>query len=84
MNIQAITPSFTGNVTYRVSKDYAQNALRPFFENEVLDIIRTQKPPANIHGQNFDVTFDTKFQKKQIQNFINTLDKAGIKFKLLI
>ena len=84
MNIQPLTPSFTGNVTYRVSKEYAQNTVRPFFEYEVLNVLRKQKLPANIKGDNFDVTFDNKFQQSQIKQFKDTLNDAGIKFKLLI
>lgn len=85
MNIHPITPSFTGsNVVYRVSKDFTENAARPFFTNEVLNVVREQKLPANIKGNTFDITFDSHFQQEQMKKFENTLNEAGIKFKLLI
>lgn len=84
MNIQPVTPSFTGDVVYRVSKSYMRNASRPYFEYEVLNVLRKQDLPANIKGNNFDVSFDKEFQKKQIKIFKDTLDEAGITFKLLV
>ena len=85
MNIQPISPNFTGgSIVYRVSKEYSGNITRPFFENEILKIVRDQNLPANIHKKHFDITFDTQFEQAKIQQFKDKLDKAGIKFKLLI
>lgn len=84
MSIQALNTSFTGSVTYRISKNYAGNIKKTFLENEVLNVIRKQDLPASIHGKNFDITFDPKFQQSQIKQFKDTLDAAGIQFKLLI
>ena len=84
MNIQPITPNFTGNIVYRVSREFGNNAKNSFLLNDMLEVVRNQKLPAIFHNNMVDVTLDSKYQQKEITAFKETLNKAGIKFKLLV
>lgn len=83
MNIQFNAPSFTGNVTYRIAKQNQKNLNLPPLENRVLKILREQKLPAIVKNSHVDVTFDEKYQRKEIQEFKNAANNAGINLQVL-
>ena len=84
MNIQSVTPNFTGSVTYRVAKDYAKNKNIHNLDGKVLKVLREQKLPAIIHNRHIDISFDKQYQQANAQIFKDTLKSAGIEFKLLV
>ena len=84
MSIQSITPNFTGNAVYRISKSTFENSKLPYFYNYILKTVREQKLPANFANNHVDITFDAKYQQNAIETFKNTMKDAGIKLQLII
>jgi len=84
MNVQPVTPNFTGSVIYRISKDYTQNTHIKNLDGQMMNILREQKLPAIIQNRHIDVSFDKQYQQKEMRLFKDTLKDAGIKLKLLI
>ena len=77
MNIQSVSPNFTGNLIHRVSPLYRKNKGNQYLYNQVIDIVKEAKTPAVVSNKGIDLMDPSKA-------VLDALEAKGIQSKILI
>ena len=77
MSVKAINPIYTGWKTAVILAKTGENVERPYLYNEILDITKKFKVPANFHVDKIELPTPTT-------DVIAKLNELGIKFDKIV